>query len=283
MLNPLHYLLVYIAGTFWLWLLFVFWHYAKTGQIKWAKYPFTVARYYLLTIFLAAYPVYIAINRQNGWVLWLFVIFGLSGMLAETLMSMWWHIFFEKRFYYYTEEPLGHKYTSGLNFILWGGGGLLYINIIKILAAPAAPQAAQTIPLNLPFYYLFFSSMLLLISLQMLVWVSYVFHKRHNHKIQKVTFWNYLFFSFPFLFPVIICAFVYGPIFFTIALWFGVGAAFTEYLFGKIFQKLLTEKLWIYNHWAVDDGHFTPLAVPAFCFLGFYFWAIALIAQSFIK
>jgi len=48
-------------------------------------------------------------------------------------------------------------------------------------------------------------------------------------------------------------------------------------------QFLLTKKLWVYNFWAVDDGHFTPLALPAFAFLGFYFWAIALIVQGLIK
>lgn len=289
--NPFQYLIVYLYGTFLLWLAFVFYHYLQTGKVKWKGYRFSVGRYYLLTAFLALYPIYLAIQEQNAWLLWLYVIFGFCGMAAETLMSMWWHVFFEKRFYFYTVEPLEHKYTSGLNFIGWGSFGLFCLGLVQSLSpghALARPvgttiTAATTGAAHLPFFWIFFLSLAMLLVLQMMVWLTFIFHKRHDHKIQKVTLGSYLFYAFPFLLPIVICALVYGPFFYTLALWLGVVSAVMEYLFGKMFQGLIGKKLWAYNPWSSDDGHFTPLAVPAFAFLGFYFWAIGLIVQGLIR
>jgi hypothetical protein len=283
MLNPLEYLSVYIYGTFLVWLAFVFYHFLQTGRVKWSRYPFSVSRYYLLTIFLVLYPVYVAGMRQSAWVLWLFLAFGVAGMLFETLLSMWWRIFYEKRFYFYTVETLEHKYTSGLNFLFWGSSGFLYLGILKFFTPDAAPRAVAVVGPHLPFYWLILASLFVLLALQIIIWQTYLYHKRHDHKFQKATLGNYLFAMFPFLLPILLCAFVYGSVFLNLALWFGVIAALAEYLLGKMFQFLLTKKLWVYNFWAVDDGHFTPLALPAFAFLGFYFWAIALIVQGLIK
>lgn len=292
MLYAPYYLYDYIIGTAALWLLFVLWQWTKTGRVQWTHFPFTVPRYYLVTAFLFVYPVYLGLVRGNTLPIFLFLIFGGGGILAETLLSLWWHIFFEKRFYFYTVEPLAKKYTSGLNFVLWGAGGLMYGGLVNYLAPhlPRYPAAqlmanakAVTATPNLPFYYIFFLVFGICLSLQILGWASYLLPRRHDHKMQAVTLGNYLFITFPLWLPIVACAVIYGINFLTFALWFGVVGAMLEYGFGKLLQQLLTKKLWVYNFWAVDDGHFTPLSIIPFAFLGFYFWGLALFIQLLIK
>lgn len=216
---------------------------------------------------------------HSWWPIVLFVVFAVAGVLGEALFSAWWHMFYAKKFWEYRVETLVHGYTSLLNFIPWGVGGLLYILLVNLLT-PAQNLVLKNVSSGqgaaVPFYIIFSISFLLGLAIQSIVWGM-----RSGRKFVRVDFENYLFFYLPFLLGLSSCAAVYGGQFLFLAVWFAVIGAASEYVFGKAVEFYISKKLWVYNYEAVDKGHFTPLSLLPFSLAGFYFWGIALIVRMF--
>ncbi|GEM_PF-2761571 len=273
-----------------LWAVAIAVYFLNHKQWKFSHYGFSVKKYFLLVSVLLIYPLWWTFHNNSPKLLVLFFIFAVCGMLAEALMSNCWKIFYKQPFYVYAVDTLDHKFTSLLNIIPWGVAGFMFISLVYYLApvfTATQPQSAiinsGPVSVALPFYLVFITSILISLSLNAIIWCALLHFKHHSYQFKKVTLINYLFVSLPFWAPIAICAIIYGPVMLKLALAFGVLIALAEYIFGKICQFFVSKKLWAYNYAAHDDGHFTPLAILPFAFLGFYFWAIGLIFQTYYK
>ena len=192
----------------------------------------------------------------------LFIVLGLAGIVGETLFSVWWHHFFSKRFWVYTEAPIFHGYTSLLNFIPWAIGGSIFLSIVKSMLG--------SIGGNFPGLEKIFSVTFLVgLVIQIVIFKTLVKTKFH-----KATLGSLVFIYSPIFLSIFTLWQTFGNQILWISLSFGTIACFTEYLFGKFIQSLLSKKLWLYTYVAVDGGHFTPLSIPFFTLAGFYFWII---------
>lgn len=256
------------------WILIPLFNKIKTGDFR-HPFNFSVKNYYLLMSAFLIYPVWQAIIAHSFTPLIFLLIFAMAGVLGETLFSVWWHLFFEKRFWVYRVETLAHSYTSLLNFIPWGVGGMIFISIVQFLGS-RLPLSSVDRSIPVPFYVTFAIFVMLGLAIQLVVWIP-VFKGR---KFKEVNFWNYTFFCLPYILGLSVCYVLCGKIFLVFALLFAVIAAGAEYLFGKATEFFISKKLWTYSYEAMDNGHFTPLSLVPFSLAGFYFWSIALIYQS---
>lgn len=211
------------------------------------------------------------------WVLWhhswigliFFVVFGTAGIAGEVLISFWWKAFYNEPLWTYAVETEVHRYTSRLNFVFWGAGGLFYLDLLQLTGVPLNKFYH---PFLWTFYSCFFLMLFGLLAVQ-----KYFFKKA-----SKVTFSNYLFFCSPFLLALGLGCWWYGNEFLLIAMVFGLVVCFLEYLLGKLMQAVISKKFWTYTYLSMDDGHFTPLSIALFSLAGFYFWAVAAVVYSFI-
>jgi hypothetical protein len=259
-------------------------------QWKFSHYGFSIKKYHLMVSVLLLYPLWWTFRHQSFKLLILFLIFAVCGILVETFASTWWRIFYPHRFYVYAVEALDHNYTSLLNIIPWGAGGFLYLTVVYYLApllARAQPEIIKigsgSVAITLPFYFIFLAATLAFLALDIMIWNVFFLYKNHHYKFKTVTLINYLFVFLPFAGTIAVCAFLYGPIMLELGLAFGVLGALAEYLFGKACQFFISKKLWAYNYLAFDNGHLTPLTLLPFAFLGFCFWAIGLVFQTFYR
>lgn len=200
---------------------------------------------------MAIFPIVIILNcyLQGNWEnLYKFILFAIFGVIGETLFSLWWFSYFKKRFWTYSVETYFNKFTSFLNFIPWGVGGLIYSSYL--------PNYVNRVEVTKWFLVLF----PLLCIVQALVYFIY-----------KKKSWI-LFFSPIITFSILIAFKVENSIY--LVMLFSIIPTLAEYLFGKATELLISRKLWVYNFMSYDRGHFTPLSIPAFLLAGFYFLTI---------
>ncbi len=197
----------------------------------------------------------------------LFFIFAIAGVVGETIVSLWWHLFFGQRFWTYIIDTLYHKYTSWLNFIPWGLGGVIYTNILNNFIHDAFGNNYAGLE------YVFGLGIILAIFTQIIIF-HLILKRNSGNKFHKITTTNFLFFYGPIGLLIILLATIYGQQIYYLAVLFGAIATIAEYLFGKATELFISKKLWVYNYVAIDRGHFTPLSVPLFALAGFYFWAV---------
>ncbi|OGE85903.1 MAG: hypothetical protein A3J48_01020 [Candidatus Doudnabacteria bacterium RIFCSPHIGHO2_02_FULL_46_11] len=257
------------------WLLVVLFYFLGTGHLRFKKFHFSKRNYYLMMLaFLVA--TLIDAYSANSWKhLVFFAVFCFTGVIGETMISIWWHLFFGRKFWTYIVDTVYHKYTSLLNFIPWGMGGLLYLTILsKTIPDPYGP-AYQ----NLENIFLF--ALVFVVLLQVLIF-RMLLHRNSGNKFREITFESTFFFYLPILGLIIFLALIYGNEIYLLAIVFGLFAAAIEYLFGQATQFFITKKLWVYNYLAADQGHFTPLTIPLFALGGFYFWSIARILDGLL-
>jgi hypothetical protein len=268
-----------------IWILAVGFRNFTTGVFKLGGFKFSIKNYYLFVSGFAVYPILRSLELDSLKPLLIFAFFGLAGMAFEILASEWWAMFYKNRVYSYTVETVDHKFSSWLNIIPWGGAGLLYLAFLEIIKSQLVSGPILTSATNpeLPFYYIFIAAFLAGLVFQMLLWVTFILQKRHDHKFIKVTWSNFSFFVFPFALAMAACAAVYGGVFIILALLFGVVASVFEYLFGRAAEWIISKKLWTYNHPSLDRGHISPVTLFGFSLAGFYFWAVALILQQVIR
>ncbi len=287
-LDPFAYIKTSLLSFALIWIITVAWQNYKTGKLKVRGFRFNIKNYYLFIAGFGVYPVVHAMSTNTLAPIFIFLVLGFAGMLFEILCSESWNMFFKKPFYAYTVKTIDRGSSSWLNILPWGGGAMLLLAIVMWLTplvnyfnVGASSALAQSG--SIPFYYVFIIVFLSCLVLQMLLWVTFILQKRHNHRFTKLTWKNFVFYTFPFWVALAACAAIYGPLFIWIALIFGLLSAAIEYLFGKASQWIISKKLWTYNHFAFDRGHFTPVAIAGFAGAGFYFWGLSLILQQFIK
>jgi hypothetical protein len=208
---------------------------------------------------LAIFPTIILLTciLQNSWYnLGLFVTFAVAGVFGETLFSAWWFSFFGKRFWAYSVETLFNKFTSFLNFIPWGIGGMIYTFPL--------PHYFDTLTLAKYFITIF----------PVLVLLQYFFKYFFTRT-------SYFYFFLPVLLFSITLLFI-NIDYLLVIIFFLTIPALCEYLFGKATERVISKKMWTYNYCSYDKGHFTPLSMPAFLLAGYYFIFIKEIFNFFI-
>lgn len=257
---------IFIAGWF-IWLLFVATHFVRYKTVQLRSFRFSIWNYHILV--LPSFFAILGLSYVQGSVypFVMFVIFSFVGVLAEVLISVWWHALFGQRLWIYSAKTLFHRYTSLLNFIPWGAAGLLYISIVSDLGKRAPAIADLGTP-----------AALFIVSLvvQLIIFFALVAPHLKGGKFHTASLANYLFFLLPILITIAYLIAKYGTIMAWIGLAFALAATSAEYIFGKISQFFITKKLWTYTYESFDNGHFTPLSILLFMFAGFYFWFIAL-------
>ena len=235
-----------------------------TGRFRIKLFSFSARHYYLFVAVFAVPIIVDAFLQASIKPLLLFVFFGIAGVAGETIASIWWRLFFSKRFWEYRIQTVFHKYTSWLNFIPWAIGGIMYISILQLLSIDPNSYAwgrledvfIATIALGILSQYLMFR----------LLWSGRRFH--------SATILNSLFFFYPIVVLLATLGIFYGGEMLGIAGAFAVVATSAEYVFGKMTEYVVSRKLWTYIYMAQDKGHFTPLSIPLFVFGGFYFWSV---------
>ena len=215
----------------------VIFNYISTSRLSFKHFQFSDKNYYLLTsVFVFSVIADAAVT--HSWFLVLeFFIFAIAGVVGETLFSIWWHSLYSARFWTYQVETVLHSYTSLLNFIPWGAGGMLYMSLVK--------HTNFKLPGN---FILIFSSSILLMFLFQIAFFKFGYRRLFNEtRFHQLTFSNYIFFCLPILFAIIVSAVFFGPMVLVITLWFGAIAGVVEYLFGKCVEFFISKKLWTYN------------------------------------
>lgn len=250
------------------------WHFMKTGNIKLWRFAFNHKNFYILcSPFIIAAIIQSVIERSYIPII-IFLSFGLAGMAGETLFSWWWKLIFEKRFWVYRVDTLVDGYTSLLNFIPWGMGGILYLLIIDKFA-PKLPKFDLGIKLGS--LEIFFGG----VAISLLI--AYLLRKRRKFGFELKVFnlWTYTLFCLPIIMLVayLTCVNIY---FLWLAFGFGIGVFVSEYLFGKVSEILISKKLWYYNYLTFDHEHSTPLNIIPFMLAGFYFWAVWLVIERML-
>jgi hypothetical protein len=271
----------FILGIFFLGTVGIF-NFIKYGKFK-LQLVFSLKAYYLLTLVFIGGLVFNSIRLGSWDLIKFFPVFAVAGVIGETAFSFWWRMYYEKSFWSYRVLILASSYSSWLNFIPWGIGGIIYLDI---LTSFFNKNSFEAISYKLgsefiPFYYVFWLIFLLGIGIQMLLKFSFSYQNQIHNKFQKTTWLNYLFFFSPFVFALVATSIIYGQEFFKLAFYFAVFPALAEYLFGKVTELVISKKLWVYNHLSMDRGHFTPLSLPAFSLAGFYFLTVALIINEY--
>lgn len=262
-----------LALCFTYWILLCTFISVRAGKIRTHGFRFTATNYYLF-VFAFTLPCIVESLRLHSFLpLITFFAFGVAGMVGETAASLWWYLYFGKRFWEYRIETLFHKYTSWLNLIPWATGGtLFYLYVLEGLSIHLYA------PTYLHFEELFFAVISASIILQYILFR--VFHGKKKWHTVMVS--SALFFFSPIAVVTIVLSLVYGWQILTAAIALGLIAGGAEYLFGKATEYFISKKLWTYTYMTFDRGHFTPLSLPLFALGGFYFWSIARMLQYFL-
>lgn len=262
-----------------IWTFACLFYFFKTNSLKLFHFPFSEKNYYLLLSGIPLSVVSFSILTHSMQPLAAFIFFAITGVLGETLFSLWWHSFFGKRFWVYTTDTIYHGYTSALNFIPWGVAGLLSKEIAQIVLGKSLLTTVFTNPLTYILLALIYFGSL---ALQIIIFaLLYEFHLITN-KFHHVTLMNYFFFIFPILAIIVFLGLRYSYNFFLLAIIFGSFFALIEYAFGKATQLFISKKLWDYTYETYDNQHFSPLAIIPFMISGFWFVIVIEFFKTFL-
>lgn len=236
---------------------------------KFSHFHFSTKNYYIFIL-----PFLLPIFLGNFQSMVLFAFFGFVGMLGESIFSLWWNTFYSNRFWDYKISTIFNKYSSNLNFVPWGIGGLLYTSL----------QGSFGFIWNPSYVLLITTTFILSVALYSVTRLSL---KKRTFQVHKnVTLKNYLWFCFPCFASLALAVRLMGWQFLYLALAFGLGGIVIEFLFGKACSFFIGHRLWTYNYWSRDKGHITPLSFIPFALAGFYFslahYILAWVFPSFL-
>lgn len=284
MFNITAYFAWYFVLTVLFWLLGVVIYRCRHRQWRWRTFSYSRPRYYYSMLPLLL-PAFIFAYQHQTWTpVIIFFAFGLTGMIGETIFAVWWKAVFSRRFWVYHSDVLYRGYTSLLNLVPWGMGGLVYFATLEWLAWYYHESIYQrdyifSAPFAKPFFAVFIVS--LLVSIYLLYqWSKFTKVKLGEVKLNLIT---YTIFCLPMLSGLAYLVIFRNPGFLIIAAAFGLAAFAIEYLFGKVEEVFLSNKLWYYSYLTFDHRHSTPLNILPFAFGGFYFWTIYRIVLSVIQ
>lgn len=194
----------------------------------------------------------------------LFLVFGAAGIAGELLVSVLWRSYFRVPIWTYGYRAMLSGYTSTLNFLPWAVGGLFFHCAGSAVFGEPPSGAALARVMGV-------SS----ISLVATWLVARVFKGRTAAARGA--------FSKPAL--ALCCA----PIAVTLVALsitcdaryaiamplFGVLGFATEYGYGRVMSLFFDRPLWVYNHWAIDEGHSSVVTLPLWMLGGLYFYLLS--------
>lgn len=246
-----------------LWLIIVACYFLKHHSWRFKKFNFSVRHYYIMISPLIIGLIINAWRAGSIKSVVLFIIFAFAGVIGELLVDLWWQKFYLKSLWIYNVETVYRRYTSWLNFIPWALGGFLYLNVANRIVGDKI--FLSILPIS-------FTTLTVAIFLQ--IFLFNLLKPVNQFRFHRVTLLSLVVVYLPIIFMICTLASVYGSIIYQLALWFAIIGTVAEYLFGKACHFFISRKLWNYTYLSVDNGHFTPLAIPLFCIGGFYFWII---------
>lgn len=233
-------------------------------KVRFDRFAYSSRNYYLLLTPLVIPLVLLWVYTGDLFTPAVFVLCAVGGMLGEVLFSIYWNTIFTTKFWEYKVRTLYHAYSSTLNAIPWGIGGLLYLELATIANFTPPPQKI-----------VFFGSVLLCTVFLTTIYTT-MWKKRHH----TVTLTTYAYAMIPFITALIATSIAYADTtILRVALLFGSVAMVAEYIFGKLSSRCISKKLWVYTHMTYDHGHITPLSFLPFSLAGFWFIALATLAE----
>lgn len=246
-------------------------------SLKFIKFPFSNFSFYIFHLIMLV-PVLGLSFIFNKIDLVYFVIFAIAGVIGEIIFSILWDTLFDKKFWEYKVKTIWNGYSSWLNFIPWGIGGLMYLNILRLynFFFSISINKDEIIYILIILWSLAFLCMLIVFIFQSLD------SNKKTLEFKEVSLKNYFKFSLPIIMPIIIGGIYYTSDIIFLAILFGLIAFIAEYLYGKFCTIFISKKLWTYTYYTFDKNHGTPLAIIPFTLGGFYFISIFLIIQMFI-
>ncbi|OIN93066.1 hypothetical protein COS81_01125 [candidate division WWE3 bacterium CG06_land_8_20_14_3_00_42_16] len=213
--------------------------------------------------------------------LFFFSLFAVAGVFGESIFSFWWDCLFDKRFWVYGVKPIFHSYSSLLNFVPWGAGGMLYLAILEVLGMKFLnPLYHVSFFSDKPFYVIF---SLGFISILIFTFVfAYLARRRKKwgFEFRKVNIANYLTFCLPITIPLLTLSIFSAIDYFYLTVFFGFIAFIFEYLFGKFLVFFISKKFWYYTYFTFDRKHSTVLIILPAAAGGFLFWTVYLLAEK---
>lgn len=240
----------------------------------WLQLPltFSIPRYYLLMLGLLWPVLLLAYITGHYEVFEQLLVFAVAGVIGETIFSLLWDVFFAKRFWVYSTQTLFNSYTSLLNFLPWGAGGVIFIALTELTQFTASGSFL------IMFWLLFLAVLAILLLIRGVV---YVLQGNSNTPImqrlefKKLTMTTYFLFSLPFLAAVTGSAMaLYQYEIVLTAVVGGLVAFLVEYKFGVLCEIVLGKRLWVYQYMASRNGHLTYLSIIPFSLAGFYFVSV---------
>lgn len=254
-------------------------NYFVRRELKIAEPIFSTKNYY---IFMSPYifgVLGLCLITWDWSYLIIFVAFMITGVIGETIFSFFWDILFAKRFWIYKTKTLFKSYTSLLNFVPWGIGGLLYLMVIKIFPVKNVQELNFSNPLIN--FWLIYGSIFTIIIIERLT--NYLIKREKTFlEFKEVNIKNYLVFTAPVVIGMIIVTLLVSWKFVFIVVIMGLMAFFAEYAFGKSCAVFLGRRLWTYTYFSYDEKHITPLAIIPFVLAGIYFWTIFEIVDKLV-
>lgn len=234
--------------------------------IRFKSNIFSKSRYY---VFLTPFMAGLVLSSVMGGVLdlvFLFLIFGISGIIGETLFSIAWQSLYSEPFWEYKVQTILNGYTSYLNFIPWSVGGITYITILEFF------QQEITLEQNLR---------LILCSIMVLTGLILAFKFLRLNKFKRASLINYSVFVTPLILMFVIITF-YNSSFTVVILIAGLVAFIFEYTFGKVIEVFAGKSLWDYNFWSFDKKHISLLSILPFTAAGLWFNLFYLLAEGIV-
>ncbi len=245
----------------------------KTLPPKFSSFKFSHYSYYLMmSAFVIPVLIWPLITGEDKYTIY-FLCFAITGVIGETLLSFLLDTFFDKRFWIYRVDTLLKSYTSSLNFIPWGVGGLIYIGISEFFNFFPTFQ-------ELVIFWLVFilAGLILLLSI---VINRFTVKNKKNLEFERVDLKSYSLAFAGFILAILITSVLFrNSLFIVVAILFGVIAWVAEYKFGKMCVHFISKRLWVYVYNAKDHGHITSLSIIPFSLAGFYFITIAFILNE---
>ncbi len=258
------------------WLIAALWHWLRTKHFKYHQFPFSRQNYYILTSnFLIALAIASSIHHST-WLIAIFFIFGIAGIIGESGFSFWWKAFFDKRIWVYESDTVFNSFTSILNFFPWAIAGFFYVVLSQRFGLQGEfAKIIMNQTLNLSVF--FFGS--LLISLL----IAFAIRERRkiSFQVREFNWWTYLLFCLPIVTLVVYLTAI-DKRFMILSIAFGLGAFIAEFLLGKFIEFFISKKLWYYSYAALGKKYSSPVNIIPFIFAGYYFLLVYVLFLKFI-
>ncbi|MBD3280464.1 hypothetical protein GF389_02985 [Candidatus Dojkabacteria bacterium] len=226
-----------------LWLSVILIQYITRGELKFFRFKYSKTSYFIMMSPFVLSKLLDSLLLNDFKPFFIFIVFGVAGVIGETVFSIWWDTPFKKRFWVYLEEEVLKSYTSLLNFIPWSVGGYLFINIYKTL------ENFITIDIHTDLSgqrIIFFVPMIIVGSITMFLSFVYAFYSRKRRKFyfefKEVNAISYFVFISPLFTALIFAISFYGIEYLILASLFGIIAFIAEYMFGKMSVLFISKK-----------------------------------------